>query len=97
MTDPAPIRLSWPDNYDKALAEIRSLTAENVRLKEALRFYADVGNILFMEKYGFLEYGDKNIDLQGTNPFGEKARAALTSPKASSAMVPPPSTSQEPS
>lgn len=52
------------------------LTARIAVLEEALRFYAD-GDFVLLHENKFLEWGDRNIDLQGTNILGTKAKQAL--------------------
>lgn len=59
---------------------IANLQGRIAVLEEALRFYADIDNFLFIEDYGFLEYAERNRDLQSTKQLGTKAKAALRSP-----------------
>lgn len=47
------------------------------RMQEALEFYADPENILYMKEYGFLEYGEQTEAEQHTNKLGTRARKAL--------------------
>lgn len=47
-------------------------------LVEALRFYANPENFLWISQYGVLEYGDRNIHLTEIKDMGFKAKEALT-------------------
>lgn len=57
------------------------------KLRETLEFYADDQNFLFTREYGLLEYGERNIDLQGTNRIGHKAREAIAATAEQAAPV----------
>jgi hypothetical protein len=67
------------EEYGGEEAELANakLIAAAPDMAEALKFYADVGSILLYENK-FLEWGDRNIDLQTTEQFGHKARVALS-------------------
>ena len=46
------------------------------QLTKVLEFYADPANYLYCQNR-FLEYGERNHDLQSTNVIGHKAREVL--------------------
>lgn len=58
------------------------LLAKLKRMQEALEFYADPENILYMKEYGFLEYGEQTEAEQHTNKLGTRARKALMDKRA---------------
>ena len=61
----------------KCIHALLVIIAQQDTAIEALEFYATSGNLLFMKDFGLLELGQRNVDLQGTNPIGHKARTTL--------------------
>ena len=59
---------------DDAAAVVEASVKE---AREALEFYGDPTNFLYMHDYGILEIGERNVDLQGTYPIGYKAVTVL--------------------
>lgn len=69
--DESPYTVEY--HHDRIL---QAKDAEIERLRKALEFYAG-GDFIVMYGGNFYEWGQRNIDLQGTAVLGTKAREAL--------------------